>query len=140
MVDLYVLALLYSESKILLLRRCNATFGNGLYSLVGGKVESGEHALHAIKREVFEEVGLNISESDFSLVHTFHRKGTDKPLVALIFKAHISTMPVPRNMEPDKHDDLRFFNIAELPHNIIPAHKQAIECISQNIYYSEHGW
>jgi len=49
-------------------------------------------------------------------------------------------MATPSNNEPTKHDDLRFFAIEQLPVNIIPAHKQAIECITQNISYSEHGW
>lgn len=140
MTDLYVLALLYKNDQILLLRRINTNFGQGLYSLVGGKVETDERALHAIRREVLEEIGLDIAETDFDLVHTFHRKGTEKPLVALCFKANIANMPAPHNAEPKKHDDLRFFNINELPANILPAHKQAIEYICKNIPYSEHGW
>jgi len=39
---------------VLLLRRYNATFADGLYGLVGGKVEQSEPALKAIKREVDE--------------------------------------------------------------------------------------
>jgi NADH pyrophosphatase NudC (nudix superfamily) len=56
MVALFVLVLLCSGDSILLLRRHGATFGDGQYSLVGGKVEAGETALQAIKREVQEEV------------------------------------------------------------------------------------
>ncbi len=140
MVRLCVLALMCMGNEILLARRYHATFGDGLYSLVGGKVEAGETALQGIKREVNEETGLDIPESSFSLVHTFHRKGTDAELIALVFKVDISSMPTPINKEPDKHDDMRFFKIDSLPDNIIPAHKQAITCITKNITYSEHGW
>ena len=140
MVSFYVLALLCINGEVLLVRRHNATFGNGLYSLVGGKVEHNETARHAIKREVQEETGLTISESAFELVHTFHHKGTDTPLVALCFKANISGVPMPQNNEPEKHDDMQFFKLDDLPNNIIPAHKQAIACVLQNISYSEHGW
>ena len=125
---------------ILLLRRSHVSFGTGQYCLVGGKVEPGERALHAIRREVCEEVGLDIPEASFELVHTFHRKGSESDLVALCFRADITHLPTPTNNEPDKHDDMRFFNIHQLPENILPAHKQAIECIQKNIYYSEHGW
>jgi 8-oxo-dGTP pyrophosphatase MutT (NUDIX family) len=94
----------------------------------------------AIKREVFEEVHLDIPEHEFELVHVFHRKSDADFFVVLCFKVDISKMAQPYNNEPEKHDDLKFFNIEQLPDNIIPAHKQAIECIKHNISYSEHGW
>lgn len=139
MVTLFVLAFLCNGNEVLLVRRHNASFGNGLYSMVGGKVEQGERGLAAIKREVQEETGLEIPESSFELVHTFHRKGLDTELIALCFKADIANMS-PVNNEPEKHDDMKFFNMTKLPSNIIPAHKQAIEYIKQSVSYSEHGW
>ena len=140
MVTLFALAFLVSNGRVLLARRVNAKFGNGLYSLIGGKVELRETARQAVQREVLEEVALNISESNFELVHTFHRKGPDGELIALCFKVDISNLPAPINCEPDKCDDLALFDLNQLPGNIIPAHKQAIECIKQKISYSEHGW
>jgi 8-oxo-dGTP pyrophosphatase MutT (NUDIX family) len=140
MVNLFVLALLCNGNDVLLLRRCNASFGNGLYSMVGGKVDPGERALHAIKREVLEEVGLDIPESSFELVHTFHRKGPDGDLVALCFKVDVSRLSLPKNNEPEKHDDMRFFPLDQLPENILPAHRQAIMGIQKGSSYSEHGW
>jgi hypothetical protein len=73
-------------------------------------------------------------------VHALHRKATETEFVALCFKVDISKMDKPCNKEPNKHDDMQFFNIYELPENIIPAHKQVIECINEDIFYSEHGW
>ncbi len=140
MVNLFVIALLCMGDNVLLLRRCNTGFGDGLYGLVGGKVEEGERALHAIRREVQEEVGLDLPESDFTLVHTFHRQGTDHNLIALVFRADIPAMAAPQNLEPEKHDDMRLFAMAQLPDNMIPAHKQALECIQKGVSYSEHGW
>jgi 8-oxo-dGTP diphosphatase len=140
LVKLFVIALLCMGDNVLLLRRGHVSFGNGEYCMVGGKVEQGEAALHAIKREVYEEVGLDIPESDFELVHTFHRKGSESELVALCFKADITHLPMPHNNEPEKHDDMRFFSIHQLPENILPAHRQAIQCIQKNVSYSEHGW
>jgi len=140
MVDLYAIVLLCIGDTVLLVRRTNKDFGYGFYSLVGGKVEAGETARQAVKREVCEETTLNIPESDFELVHTFHRRGTEGAFIALCFKVDISHMPAPHNNEPDKHDDMRFFKLNSLPENILPAHKQAVECIQQGISYSEHGW
>lgn len=143
---LYVLALLtqdahaeFDKNSILLLRRCNATFGDGLYSLVGGKVETGETALQAIKREVLEEVALDLPESAFTFVHVMHRQGTDSEFVAIAFVA--STVGLqPINNEPTKHDDVRFFSLDALPSNMVPAHEQTIRAVAAKQYYSEHGW
>jgi ADP-ribose pyrophosphatase YjhB (NUDIX family) len=139
MVNLFAIALLYVGDTVLLLHRHNTDFGNGLFGLPGGKVEQGETARQAISREIEEELGLHIPASTFELVHTFHRKGTETEFVALCFKADITGLH-PVNNEPEKHDDMAFFNISKLPENIIPAHAQAIKAIAQNINYSEHGW
>jgi len=138
---MYVLAFLYMGSDVLLVRRCSTqTFGAGSYSMVGGKVEQGEIARQALRREVLEETGLEIPPSAFELVHTMHRKGTESEFIVLCFKTDIAGMPAPFNKEPDKHDDMRFFSIESLPENILPAHKQIIECAMQAIPYTEHGW
>ena len=139
MVVLYVLAFLYDQNNVLLVRRASQQFGKGSYSMVGGKVEPEERALHAIGREVREETGLDMQESDFALAHTFHRLGTEGPFVALVFKASIEHMH-PENSEPDKHDEMKLFSLEQLPENLLPAHRQAIECILHNESYSEHGW
>lgn len=140
MVALYVIALLCAGDTVLLLRRHNTGFGDGLYSMPGGKVDQGETAKHAIRREISEEVGLDIPQADFNLAHTFHRKGPEHEIIVLVFKADITNMSAPINKEPEKHDDMQSFNINQLPENMIPAHKQALEYIKKGITYSEHGW
>lgn len=141
MVTLFSIVLLEDKDKILLVRRSStAKFAKGMYSLIGGKVEAGEAGLPAIVREVYEETGLSISSEKFDLVHTFHRKGEESELIALCFKANVASLQAPINKEPEKHDDMRFFSIDDLPANILPAHKQAILLIQQNVRYSEHGW
>lgn len=140
MTKLYSLALLCKSDQILLLRRYNATFASGQYSLPGGKVEEHETALQAIVREIHEELGLTISKDQLHHVHAFHRKASDTTLMACIFKADVAGDAAPYNREPDKHDSVDWFDKNHLPENIIPAHKQAIEYIFAGKSYSEHGW
>jgi len=140
MVNIFAIAFLHRGDTVLLARRCNVEFGSGLYHMVGGKVETGESARHAVMREVREETGLDIPEAAFSLIHTLHRKGTETEFIALYFSVDISKMDEPRIMEPHKHDAMQFFPIDQLPENIIPSHKQVIECLKSGINYSEHGW
>ena len=44
------------------------------------------------------------------------------------------------NREPSKCDDLSWFDINNLPENIIPDVNQAIEYIKNKIFYSEQGY
>ncbi len=48
------------ENKILIIRRGNEP-GKGLWSIPGGVVELGEHLYQALRREVKEETGLEIT-------------------------------------------------------------------------------
>src|SRR5262245_35053476 len=114
MVNIFALAFLTIGNQVLMLQRQNVSFGNGLYSMVGGKVEQGETALAAVRREVREETGLDIPESAFTLVHVLHRKGTETELLALCFMVDISALPAPHNNEPDKCSDMRFFTFDQL--------------------------
>ena len=43
-------------------------------------------------------------------------------------------------LEPDKCDDLSWFSLDQLPDNMIPYVKHAIECFRERIIYSEFGW
>ena len=139
MVNIYVLALLCAQNSVLLLHRDQVSYGKNLYGLVGGKVEQGETALQAIQREVKEEVGLDLPLSDFKLVHVLHRKGTETEFIALCFYADITPLS-PVNNEPAKHDHFKFFDKNQLPADMIDAHKQSIEQVSNGSLYSEHGW
>jgi len=54
-------AIIRRDSEILLLQRSlKSGFDPGLWELPGGKLEYGENLVEALKREVKEEVGLDI--------------------------------------------------------------------------------
>lgn len=135
----YALLVLKKENEVLLLKRCNASFADKMYSLIGGKVEKNETFTAAIIREAYEEVGITVKKEDLHFVHVFQRKGTDNELIAVIFSA-IKWEGEPFNREPSKHSEIVWFNLDHLPTNIIPAHKQALELIGKNNYYSEHNY
>ncbi|MBY0109638.1 MAG: hypothetical protein K2X90_00835 [Candidatus Babeliaceae bacterium] len=44
----YAVGFLYVKNSVLLVRRCNASYGNRLYSLVGGKIEQGESGIQSM--------------------------------------------------------------------------------------------
>lgn len=116
------------ENKICLMRRYNTGWNDGMYALMGGHVEDGENPLEAAEREAKEEFGVVIKQDN--LKHE---------LTCSVYPDHIYLYfscfqwdGQIKNMEPDQCDDISFFEIDNLPENIIGADKQAIEQIFKN--------
>ena len=131
------LILLNEDNQVLLLRRKGTLFGDGLYSLPGGKIESGETALEAVKREVLEEVGVEVADPE--LVHVVNRQGAQTEFYIFIFKAN-SWQGIVSNCEQHKCDDVRWVSLDALPENIVSAHQQALKLSQFGRMYSDHGW
>jgi ADP-ribose pyrophosphatase YjhB (NUDIX family) len=116
---------------------------DGMYSFPAGHLGGDEETLSgAVVREAREEVGVEIDVADLELVHVMHRKQrkpTDERRINLFFVAKKWRIE-PRIMEPDKCDDLGWFELDDLPDNTIPYVKQAISCFRKNIEYSEYGF
>jgi len=133
---------LIKNGKILLQRRFNTGYEDGKYSMVAGHVDKGETFTQCLIREVKEEAGIMLSSDDLKVVHVMHRNsGTEEnnERVDVFFVAENWDGEI-ENKEPNKCDDLSWFDLNNLPENIIPYVKQAIDCIKDKIFYSEHGW
>src|SRR3989344_9380502 len=70
-----VYLMLTKENNILLLRRYNTGFHDGLYSFPAGHVEQGEGLIQAVIREGREEIGIESKLEDLNLVHVMHLDG-----------------------------------------------------------------
>ena len=126
------------NNKILLLRRFNTGYEDGKYGLPAGHIEENETLTAGTCREIKEEVGVNLIPKDIKLVHIMHRKEND---IRMDFFFTVNTRHTdPKNMEPDKCDDLQWFSIGDLPKNTIPYIKAAIENYRNNKFYAEFGW
>jgi 8-oxo-dGTP diphosphatase len=108
---------------------------DGFYSFPAGHVESGETFTEAIIRESKEEINIDLANSDIKLVHITQRiqdqERLDAFFVATNWDGEI------KNLEPEKCDDLSWFDLDNLPDNIIPYLKTVIKNIEKGIYYSE---
>ena len=138
-----VYLILIKDNKILLSRRYNTGFQDGKYSFPAGHLKGDDETVRqAMIREAREEVGIEIHPTDIELIHVIHRKQqepTDERRINLFFTAK-KWKGEPKIMEPDKCDDLRWFDIDNLPDNTIHYIKQAINFFRDNIRYSEYGW
>lgn len=63
-----VCAILFNTAGEVLAGKRKNSYKAGLYGLPGGRVEVNEPLVAAIKREVWEETGLNFDENSFTYV------------------------------------------------------------------------
>lgn len=126
------------NGKILLLRRYQTGYMDGHYSVPAGHVEDNESLLASTCREVCEEAGLHLQPKDLKLVHVMHRKSNDIRM-DFFFTTDKENLQ-PKNMEPEKCDDLSWFPLSHLPTNTIPYIRAAIKNFRQGNFYSEFGW
>jgi len=130
---------LIKDDKILLLRRFNTGYQDGNYSLIAGHLDGGETAKQCIIREASEEAGVAISPEDLEVVHVMHRPAPDREYFDIYLRAEKWLGDI-ANMEPDKCDELKWYDTDDLPENVLPAVKLALENINKNVHYSEFGW
>ena len=130
--------LLVEDGRILLLRRFNTGYEEGNYSLVAGHIDGGEELKAAMIREAMEEAGIEISASDLSVVGVMHVM-TDKEYISFFLEA-VEWSGQVVNAEPDQCDDLRWFDLNNLPENTIPYVQRAIENYLTGTWFDSFGW
>lgn len=140
-VRLAVYLVLERNGKILMLRRANTGYQDGNYGLVQGHSDGGETVQAAVSREAKEEVDLDIPAPDVQVIHVQHSPAENEPgeeYLCVYMRGRCDGQP--KNMEPDKCDDLAWFPIDALPENTIPSVKFALENIRKGEFYSNWGW
>lgn len=131
--------LLKRDGKCVFVKRANTDWRNGYYGLPAGKVEKNESFLAAAVREVKEEVGVTVKQTDLVQVLTNHRKEEGTEWVDVVFAAK-SYEGEPFNAEPNVHSEIAWFALEDLPENTIPSLRYMLEQIVAGSRYSEYGW
>jgi ADP-ribose pyrophosphatase YjhB (NUDIX family) len=110
----------------------------GRYTLIGGNVEEEEFAREALAREVVEEAGIQVLPENMQLVHVLHRHKLKKGETSLVlyFKAN-KFKGQPESMEPKKFKHAIWLPLSHLPNNISGSTRHVLDCIQQNMIYSE---
>lgn len=122
------------KTEVLLALRKNTGYRDGEYELPGGHLEAGEDLMNAMVREAKEELKIDIDEKDLKIVHILHHYTGDRINFILSTDKYNG---VPQIGEPDACEKLEWFNMENLPENIIPKVKKSIEEINNNIFYSK---
>lgn len=138
-----VFLLLVVDDKILLSRRFQTGYQDGNYGLPAGHGEDRETAREGIAREAKEEIGIGIEVDDLEFQLVQHRwcadPGHEHARVGFYCTAK-KWVGEPRNMEPDKCDDLQWFPLDALPENTVPHVRAAIDAYKAGAHYDEYAW
>ena len=129
---------LIRSGSILLLRRCNTGFEDGKYGLPGGHIEEQETVRQTAVRECREEIGIEIEESDLSVIGVSHYTSPDGDGID-VFLCADRWANGPRVVA--ECDELRWCQIGSLPEETIPFIRRATNHhLSAGHWFDEIGW
>lgn len=131
-----IFLMLIRDNKIFMMERQNTGYEDGNWDLMSGHIEPNESLTQAVVREAKEEIGINIMVKDLKLVHVLNRISLDWERVDFFFKAE-KWEGEPKIAEVDKCSEIGWFELNNLPENVIKPVRQGIEHIQKNSPYSE---
>jgi mutator protein MutT len=112
--------LLSEDNEVLLIKNTYRKFG---WDFPGGGIKRGESPVRAVVREVFEEVGMTISEPE--LLGEFTNEIEYKKDKVVCFLAKVKTKEF--TIDPVEIEDVRWFNLNNLPNDICPLVDSTLE-------------
>lgn len=103
-----------TKGQILLLQRVKSPEAN-YWSIPGGAIEFGETAEEAAIREFQEETGLACEITDFLGYYDYILHNEHKHWVSLFFVMRNCFCMEPENKEPEKHTQMHWFALENIP-------------------------
>lgn len=132
--------ILRDGNKVLLHKRANSGYQDGMYGLVAGHLEGDELATVALVREAYEEAGITVDPKDLQFSHVAHRLSRNEvgqERIDLFFSAPKWSGQV-TNVEPHKCGGLDWYPIDALPDTVIPFVRNVLLDVANGITYSEY--
>ncbi len=131
--------MLMKDNQILLSRRFNTGWMDGMYSLISGHLDGNESVNEAMIREAFEEAVIIVKSEDLIPATVIHRKSPDEEYIDFFFVITKWQGEVVIG-EPNKCDEMSWFSLDHLPDNILPYIKEALYNFENKIAFSASGW
>jgi 8-oxo-dGTP pyrophosphatase MutT (NUDIX family) len=132
------LLLINQAGEVLFGQRQNTGYQDGAWHLPSGHLEVGESVVAALIREAKEEVGVIIKPYEVAFAHVMHNASSGGRAAFFFTVERWTGDPV--NLEPGKCSGLRWFPLGDLPDQLIPYCRAALESINADDYFSVFGW
>lgn len=131
--------IMIKDNKILLQRRNNPNkYGYGMLGMPAGHLEENENVYDALKREMKEELDIDITNS--KIVQVMNLKGETDTYDAYFFNCDFNGEI--KNMEEDNYKSLEWIDINSDLKDLIPYEKYALEKYleSEDNKFTIYGW
>jgi 8-oxo-dGTP diphosphatase len=138
-VDVFAV-LLRGDNQVLLGRRSNTGWSDGLWNLPSGKLDEGESLTAAVIREAREEVGVTFDPAAVQLVHVLHWRNTPWQARIGFFYLVRRWTGDPYNAEPHKCSQLGWFPIEQPPPDTDPYNLTGLRACAAGQPYATIGW
>ena len=126
------------DGKILLLLRSGTGYMDGQYCLPSGHKDEHETAGFGACRETKEEVGIAVDPRTAECVHVMLRKDGDERVSFFFVTTEWQGEAV--NCEPDKHSEVGWFPLDQLPDNMVWWQRRGLEGYLGKEPFSTVGW
>lgn len=128
------------HGRVLMLRRANTSYADGLLCFPSGHLEHGESVVEGVIREAREEIGVTVEADALRFVHVIHRgdaAGHDR--IGFFFEAE-RWEGEPVNAEPHKCSELVWVNPADQRDDVVPYQAAGLTGSLGPTPFSLHGW
>ncbi|MEO8104973.1 MAG: NUDIX domain-containing protein [Candidatus Saccharibacteria bacterium] len=132
--------LLRRANTLAFVLRSHTGYMDGMYGLPSGKVEKNETFRAAAVREAREEIGVEIDPQVLQPALTMHRAGESGSSWVDVYFSVPTWQGEPSNAEPDKHGELAWLAVDDLPANIVPSVRAGLQAMARGEFYSEFAW
>ncbi|HAG52163.1 MAG TPA: NUDIX hydrolase [Alphaproteobacteria bacterium] len=130
-------AFIIKDNQILLSVRIKTGYCDGLFGVPAGHVDDKEVSTQALIRELQEEVNLSVYKKSLKHVVSMHRTVDEVPYFCTFFELKDLDLSTLNNNEPEKCRELKWFDLNNLPENMVPYVKNAIEAYKSKTNYLE---
>ncbi len=112
-------AIVFNDNGEVLLLKHRFRAGSG-WGLPGGFLEAGEQPLEGLRRELREEIGLEVSEAELFAARSFRKPRQ----VEVLFRCRANGAVQPREMEVERAE---WFSLGSLPEGLPKDQRRFVE-------------
>jgi len=120
-----VSGVLLKDNQVLLCLRKNTDFFPDFWAFPVGRIEAGENYLDALRRELFEEIGVQLIESvNLTTLYDYEQNIEHVVYQVSDWRGQVD------NLEPDLCEAVKWYPLTQLPEPLTPATQKIIDSLS----------